>query len=171
MKWIAIAAGLVGAVAACAAAAQDDWPAPNATERGWIAACVKKNTDEAAAEKACVAVVLGACLGLDDAPKSIKPSDQNGHPRSCAPVEQKIWDELLNRWYAEALKKVPAAAQDKLRAAERAWIPYRDATCAVDEALRPFPMGADDAATCLMSETARRALELRALAAADYDNP
>ncbi|QGM99309.1 hypothetical protein [Methylocystis parvus] len=88
---------------------------PNASEKGWIAACLKDNGDEATAFSACVGKVTGACLGLEDAPKSIKSSDKNGHPRSCAPVEGRIWDDDLNRWYGDAVKVVPAEAKDKLR--------------------------------------------------------
>ncbi len=169
MKRIGLSAILVGAMAIAGAQAQDSGPSPNASERGWIAGCVKKNAAVGPAEKDCVGVVLGACLGAEDAPKSIKPSDLNGHPRSCAPVEQKIWDELLNRWYAETAKKIPAAAVDKLRAAQRAWIAYRDASCAAVGALHGFPLGDDNEATCLMEETAHRALEMRDLATDDYD--
>ncbi len=171
MKRIGLGAILIGAMAIGGAHAEDLGPSPNASERGWIAACLKKNASMAAAEKACVGVVLEACLGAKDAPKSIEPSDPNAHPRSCAPVEQKVWDEWLNRWYGEATKKVPAAAVDKLRAAERAWIAYRDAACAVDGAAHGFPLGDDNAAACLMEETAHRALEMRDLANDDYDVP
>jgi len=167
MKRIGMSAILVGAMAIAGAQAQDSGPSPNASERGWIAACLKKNADNAKAQ-GCVGSVLRACLGADDAPKSIKPSDLNGHPRSCAPVERKIWDELLNRWYGETAKKIPAAALDKLRAAQRAWIAYRDASCAVAGELHAFPLGEDNEATCLMETTAERALEMRELAADDY---
>jgi len=171
MKRTGLGAVLIAAVAVAGAQAQDSGPSPNASERGWIASCLKKNAQGGAANRACVAIVLEACLGDEDAPKSIKPSDLNAHPRSCAPVEQKIWDEWLNRWYGEALKKIPAAAVDKLRAAQRAWIAYRDAACAVDGALHEFPLGEDNEATCLMTETASRALDMRDLANDDYDSP
>jgi len=168
MKRIGLSAILVGALAIAGAQAQDSGPSPNASERGWIAACLKKSADSVKAQ-GCVGSVLGACLGAEDAPKSIKPSDLNGHPRSCAPVEQKIWDDLLNRWYGETAKKISAAAVDKLRAAQRAWIAYRDASCAAVGALHGFPLGDDNEATCLMEETAHRALEMRDLASDDYD--
>jgi uncharacterized protein YecT (DUF1311 family) len=152
-----------------AARAQDDGPSPNASERDWIAACVKQSKDLEATYRECVGAVTGACLGLEDAPKSIRPSDPNGHPRSCALVEEKLWDDLLNRWYGEATKKAPAAARDKLKAAQRAWIAYRDARCEVENHLHSFPLGADNRATCAMEETARRALELRAIANDSHD--
>lgn len=143
-------------------------PSPNASERNWIAACLKENESEGAAFSACVGKVAGACLGLEDAPKAVKPSDKNGHPRSCAPVEAKVWDEYLNHWYNDAAKAIPAEAQEKLRDAQRAWIAYRAARCDLESALHPFPLGEDNRATCLMEQTARRALELRTVATDSY---
>ena len=130
--------------------------------------CLAKHTDSASARKACVGVDLGACLGLEDAPKTIK-TNGFGHPRDCAAIERQIWDGWLNRWYGEALKKIPAPAVDKLKAAQRAWIAWRDAGCAVDCDLHPWPLGDDNEETCLMEETASRALDLRDMAGDDYE--
>lgn len=151
------------------ARAENDGQSPNASERNWIASCVKKSDDAEASYRDCVGKVTGACLGLEDAPKTIQSSDQNGHPRSCAPVEEKLWDGLLNRWYGEATKKVPMAARDKLKSAQRAWIAYRQARCELEDLLHAFPLGSDSRATCLMEQTARRALEMRSIATDSYD--
>ena len=131
MKPIVLAALVLAAGAGAAAAQVSPGPEPTASERAFIAACLAKHTDSASARKACVGVDLGACLGLEDAPKTIK-TNGFGHPRDCAAIERQIWDGWLNRWYGEALKKIPAAAVDKLKAAQRAWIAWRDAGCAVD---------------------------------------
>ena len=40
------------------------------------------------------------------------------------------WDKLLNANYQALMKKLARAEQDKLRAAQRKWIPYRDAEAA-----------------------------------------
>ncbi len=169
MKPIVLAAVLIVAGVAAAAAQVSPGPAPTASERAFIAACLAKHTDSTSARKACVGVDLAACLGLEDAPKSIK-TNGFGHPRDCAAIERQIWDEWLNRWYGEALKKIPAAASDKLKAAERAWIAWRDAGCAVDSELHPWPLGDDNEQTRLMEETASRALDLRDMAADDYED-
>ncbi|WP_457797291.1 lysozyme inhibitor LprI family protein [Methylocystis sp. S23] len=66
------------------------------------------------------------------------------------------------------LAAVPAAARDKLRDAQRAWIAYRAARCEVESALHPAPLGEDNRADRLMEETARRALQLRAIAIDSY---
>ena len=169
MKPIVLCALILAAGAGAAAAQVSTGPEPTASERAFIADCLAKHKDSAAARKACVGVDLGACLGVEDAPKTIK-TNGFGHPRDCAAIEGQIWDGWLNRWYGEALKKIPAAAVDKLKAAQRAWIGWRDAGCAVDADLHPWPLGEDNEATCLMEETADRALDLRDMAGDDYED-
>jgi len=144
-------------------------PDPTASERAFVASCLAKHADSASARKTCVGVDLGACLGLDDAPKTLK-TNGFGHPRDCAAIERQIWDGWLNRWYGEALKKIPAPAVDKLKAAQRAWIAWRDADCAVDSELHAWPLGDDNEETCLMEDTASRALDLRDMTGNDYEN-
>jgi uncharacterized protein YecT (DUF1311 family) len=168
MKPIVPFALVLAAGVGAAAAQVSPGPEPTASERAFIAACLAKHSDAASARKDCVGVDLGACLGLDDAPKSIK-TNGFGHPRDCAAIERQIWDGWLNRWYGEALKAIPAAAVDKLKAAQRAWIVYRDAGCAVDSDLHAWPLGEDNEQTCLMEETADRALGMRDIAGDDYE--
>jgi uncharacterized protein YecT (DUF1311 family) len=168
MKPIILAALILAVDAGAATAQQAPDPAPTASERAFIAACLAKHSDAAAARKDCVGVDLGACIGLEGSPKSIA-TNGFGHPRDCAAIERQIWDGWLNRWYGEALKKIPAAAVDKLKAAQRAWIVWRDAGCAVDADLHAWPLGDDNEQTCLMEETASRALDLRDIAGDDYE--
>jgi uncharacterized protein YecT (DUF1311 family) len=169
VKPIVLSALAIAAGVAAAAAQVSSGPEPTASERAFIAACLAKHADSASARKACVGVDLGACIGLEDAPKTIK-TNGFGHPRDCAAIERQVWDGWLNRWYGEALKKIPAPAVDKLKAAQRAWIAWRDAGCAVDSALHPWPLGDDNEETCLMEETASRALDLREIAGDDYQD-
>jgi uncharacterized protein YecT (DUF1311 family) len=167
MKPAVLAALLLFAGAGAAAAQVSPGPEPTATERAFIAGCLAKHADSASARKACVGVDLAACLGLEDAPKTIK-TNGFGHPRDCAAIKRQIWDGWLNRWYGEALKKIPAPAVDKLKAAQSAWIAWRDAGCAVDLELHAWPLGEDNEATCVMEETASRALDLRDMIGEDY---
>jgi uncharacterized protein YecT (DUF1311 family) len=169
MRPIAFAAYIFAAGVGAAVAQVSPGPEPTASERAFVADCLAKHKDSASARKACVGADLGACLGLEDAPKTIK-TNGFGHPRDCAAIERQIWDAWLNRWYGEALKKIPATAVDKLKAAQRAWIPWRDAGCAVDSTLQPWPLGDDNEETCLMEETASRAFDLRDMAGDDYQD-
>lgn len=86
----------------------------------------------------------------------------------CIQAETAVWDQILNREY----KAVRGAFQgrfagqtplnDMLLGAQRAWIAYRDAECALaygryaDGTLRSIV-----AANCMMVMTAQRAIELR----------
>jgi uncharacterized protein YecT (DUF1311 family) len=55
----------------------------------------------------------------------------------------------------------PAPAAASLREAQRAWIAFRDAGCRAEAALAAGFVGSDNAAACLLDQTARRALDLR----------
>ena len=78
----------------------------------------------------------------------------------CVDKLIQIWEARLNGAYERALDKLPAARQDGLRAAQRAWIEYRDTSC------RWYASGAGSIARlesveCMRSLTAARALELQ----------
>ena len=84
---------------------------------------------------------------------------------ACIQAETAVWDQMLNEAYGAAraaLESQDAGLGTALRDAQRAWIAYRDAECALEYArwaggsIRTIV-----AANCLMTETAERALELR----------
>ena len=95
----------------------------------------------------------------------------------CQENEAAHWDDILNRTYAEVMALArarqsqdvgyaPDSLTDALRGMQRAWIAYRDATCAHALAVaRPFgsaggPAGAD----CALRQTARQVFELQRIA-------
>ncbi len=95
----------------------------------------------------------------------------------CQRNEAVFWDDLLNRTYAEVTDLArakqsedvgyePESLTDSLRDMQRAWIAYRDATCAHDVAQwRPFGSSAGPAANgCAMLETARQVFQLQGIA-------
>ncbi|WP_425098453.1 lysozyme inhibitor LprI family protein [Tropicibacter sp. S64] len=91
---------------------------------------------------------------------------------ACYDAERAAWDAELNRVYGEAMavaeemdsENGPNAYQaEALRAMQRAWIPYRDATCDYVRSQYGGGTGGGPAAmVCLMTETARQALYLQA---------
>ena len=91
MKPIVLAALLIAADAGSALAQQTAGVGPTASERAFIASCLAKHTDSASARKDCVGVDLGACIGMEGAPKSIT-TNGSGHPRDCAAIERQVWD-------------------------------------------------------------------------------
>lgn len=50
--------------------------------------------------------------------------------RECAAAEYEIQDRALNARYQALMRELNPRQQEKLRAAQRAWIAYRDARCA-----------------------------------------
>lgn len=87
---------------------------------------------------------------------------------TCFRKEGEAWDKLLNEVYREVIARAKAVdARDgggreaAMRAAQRAWIGFRDAECAFTHALfgdgsMRIPLGAE----CLMRLTAERVLDL-----------
>ena len=71
-------------------------------------------------------------------------------------------DKRLNELYSKLVKKNDKQGQQKLKAAQRAWIAYRDAEC--DYAADSMRGGTGEgliAVGCLANETKRRADELQ----------
>lgn len=82
----------------------------------------------------------------------------------CLMAEMRVWDGLLNDEYAGAREQY--AAQDelpqKLQAAQRAWIAFRDADCAFAyDKYGGGSMRVIASASCQMNHTAQRALDLK----------
>jgi uncharacterized protein YecT (DUF1311 family) len=157
MRWVVLL------LLASAAQAQPDPHRPTAEERRWLAACIGTDAADttAAIHGRCAGRLTGACLGHDGAPDLAQPEGRNSHPRSCAPIEAALWDEWLNRWFGEVVQAAPAPAANSLRQAQRAWIAFRDAGCRAEAMLAAGFVGSDNAAACLLEQTARRALDLR----------
>ena len=122
----------------------------------------------------CIGIAAGLCMD----------ASEGGYTTvgmaGCTARETAEWDRLLNETYgmmrsdleAADARADPAAGpgidrSDALRDAQRAWIAYRDADCALQYAqFQDGTMGRLIGTGCLLQETARRALALRAIAAA-----
>ncbi|WP_267427532.1 lysozyme inhibitor LprI family protein [Methylobacterium sp. GC_Met_2] len=50
----------------------------------------------------------------------------------CAAADYGTADQALNTVYGQLMKKIGPKAKDGLRAAQKAWLPFRDATCALE---------------------------------------
>lgn len=94
---------------------------------------------------------------------------------SCLGMERDLWDVQLNRVYREQIAAAKlrdaeeatafdgafANLEDSLRAAQRAWIPFRDAQCALEYAYwGSGSMRQIAGAGCHMRMTAERTIEL-----------
>ena len=80
----------------------------------------------------------------------------------CLKAKTVQWDKRLNVAYQKALQDAVPAQRERLRAAQRLWIQYRDANCLY------YGMGEGtiarlDAGECMRSMTEARAKELAGL--------
>lgn len=78
--------------------------------------------------------------------------------KECVWNETKVQDARLNVEYARAMGRLTTPGQKtKLRAAQRAWIVYRDADCAAREDAAWGTLSQVNAAFCILEATAARA--------------
>jgi uncharacterized protein YecT (DUF1311 family) len=80
----------------------------------------------------------------------------------CLKAKTAQWDKRLGIAYQQALKDASPPQREQLRAAERLWIQYRDASCLY------YGMGEGsiarlDAGECMRSMTETRARELEGI--------
>jgi uncharacterized protein YecT (DUF1311 family) len=96
--------------------------------------------------------------GVD--PPDEPPCDQNSTVEivECLAGRIAAWDRRLNAAYRKAVDAMAGGQRDKLRAAQRLWIQYRDANCAV-YAAGEGSIRRIEAALCMRNMTAWRALE------------
>ena len=115
------------------------------------------------------AICAAAVLGLG----SVSHAGDQGDPEQscdgntfqmveCLKARTAQWDKRLNVAYQKAVQDAGSAQRDKLRAAQRQWVQYRDANCLY------YGMGEGtiarlDAGECMRSMTEARAKELEGL--------
>jgi uncharacterized protein YecT (DUF1311 family) len=142
----------------CAAVAQDDW-----FYTPVVTACFATN------DRACIGAAASMCMEDED------DGETTLGAMTCLLAEAEAWDDLLNleyavaRDHARALDAADAAdfpefaiRADQVQAAQRAWIAFRDANCAMEYglwgagSLRQIAGG-----NCRLRMTATRSYELR----------
>jgi len=79
----------------------------------------------------------------------------------CLQGKTAEWDKRMNTAYQQALNDAGAAQREQLRAAQRLWIQYRDASC-LYYGMGEGSIARVEAAECLRSMTEARARELEA---------
>ena len=157
MVRIALALGILLLVFSQARAQDDE---PTAAERKTIADCLDKNAGDDELKQ------MSACIGLVADPCPNAPGANTMTIVACQIREQKIWDDDLNDWYGEALKRLAdeANAAAALKDAQRAWIAFRDAKCDYWEKRYEGGTFASVAAgNCMRATTGQRAIEMRTI--------
>jgi len=126
-----------------------------------LSACIAASKNP----QSCVGAVSGPCMEFEDS------GDTTSGMIACTQRELVLWDQRLNTAYADLRTRLLNSDQDQrrrdaVRAAQRAWISYRDAEC--DQLAMQFLGGTLSgviAVACLNDMTAERALDLEAQAA------
>ena len=132
--------GLAALVVGLAAPAQAD-EALLAAHRGAADACWASVLGQPERVEGCSDLVFEACSATPDGQSNLGMSH-------CLYAEADFWDEKLNAEWQRLIPLVRetdavdaafgpeyAVREDKLRAAQRAWIAFRDAQCAFDYAI------------------------------------
>ena len=134
-----------------------------------VRACVEAAERAPEAERACIGVSALACIDADPAAQTTVGM------AGCYAAETAAWDALMNATYADLVGLSAALTADEtadgatpvdqeglLRAAQRAWVTFRDADCAQEAGhWGEGSMRQVAGAECLLDRTASRTLELR----------
>lgn len=80
----------------------------------------------------------------------------------CADREADRWDARLNRAYKARMGEFAGRQRDALKAAEKAWLAFRQADCAAYEDEDSGSISKIDASQCVLRRTVERTLELEA---------
>ena len=95
--------------------------------------------------------------------RKASPTCRYGRPTAemveCLSRQAKVWDRRLNEEYQKLMQSVQGGQREKLRAAQRVWVQYRDANCAY-YAAGEGTNSRVQAAECMRSMTESRTQEL-----------
>ncbi len=136
--------------------------------------------DGAAEMRACLADAYEAADCIGSLSRACMAERADGESTvgmtECIGLETKAWDTILNAQYQDVMGLFRAqdssgdvlneqmTREATLRAAQRAWIVFRDAECRMQAArYGQGSLGQVAAANCLMSMTAQRTIDLMAL--------
>jgi uncharacterized protein YecT (DUF1311 family) len=83
--------------------------------------------------------------------------------RNCSANELKFQDNLLNKYYKQAMKVLDDKKRKELKQVQRQWIKYRDAKCGFDYGLTGGTMDLVIGDGCMVDMTVQRANELKSI--------
>lgn len=131
-----------------------------------LAETLVERIDACLAETGLYGDGVGQCLGLHSQPCMEEDASATTQGMvACLSEEAAAWDDILNREYRRLMPRLDEEQKAALREVQRAWIVFRDADCAFPHVLVRGTLAQPWGADCIMQHTARRAFELRGLAA------
>lgn len=135
-------------------------------DEGLLIECLQSHDEGARTE--CIGLASGACIEASEG------GETTVGMTLCLAEEYDSWDALLNAVYSKLMAVEKAAdteaaelgmdapkMADALKSMQRAWIAFRDTSCAYEVSQWGYGTGAGPANQgCMMDMTARQALEL-----------
>ena len=115
-----------------------------------IQSCLKSKPQ---AQDSCIGIIADPCLEKDETRST---ADKN----ACTDRELAVWDDMLNDTFRRLRDKLDDQQKTKLRDMQRAWIAYKEKTCAFYWDYYQGTMASPMSSYCVTKETARRALFL-----------
>lgn len=113
---------------------------------------------------AALALLLGSQMAQADTySQCMKTANTTADMNDCSGAEYKRQDTRLNAAYKTAMASLEQPQQEKLRDAQRQWVKYRDANCAVYYTLTGGTIDLLNGAGCELDMTRQRADELEKL--------
>ncbi|MEJ1268694.1 lysozyme inhibitor LprI family protein [Pantoea ananatis] len=91
-------------------------------KRGWVLLLLL-SCNAAVAEQSTIDVTLNQCLNQADTTLALM---------QCQDAATQEWDKEMNTQYSALMKKLSGQPREKLRAAQRAWMKYREAWLAAE---------------------------------------
>lgn len=113
-----------------------------------------------------VLLLLGSTLAQAESAafgSCMKAAQTTASMSACGQAELKREDARLNQAYKQAMASLEPAQQGKLRDAQRLWLKYRDANCALYYTLTGGTMDILNGGACTLDMTKARADELAGL--------
>jgi len=116
--------------------------------------CIKaKDSSSKETPESCINLVANACLDKPDAQSTLGQAD-------CFRREHLVWDDILNETYRRLQGQLEGKLKTQLRDIQRVWIESRQQQCEFYRDVIQGSLATPIAASCMNSETARRALYL-----------
>lgn len=146
-----VAVMMLGSTSVAAQAGELDKPTRDDT--AMFADCLDKIDPSTGTAEACIGSVADRCMELPGGASTLGMNE-------CFRRETRLWDNMLNRDYRAIKTLQPGEEFAKLRDVQRAWIAFRDLKCRYPYVAIKGTMASTLAASCMNTETARRAIDL-----------
>ena len=117
-----------------------------------IQSCIKEKEAKEGADR-CIGIIANPCL---DTPEGQSTQGQAG----CYRREHLVWDDILNETYRRLLGSFEGKLKAQLRDVQRTWLEARKQQCGFYSDVIKGSLAIPIGASCMNTETARRALYL-----------